>query len=226
MAKAQPAGKNEAGAFVFATVGHMLIFRSLGAADVHIFKSIDENCIFVDRHRHGIGPLSGDGSCGLRPRPRPSPAEGARKVAVLVNIDKTNQKMTVFLDGVEAYEWPVSTGRAGYSTPSGTYTATSMNEIWYSKQWDNAPMPHAVFFMKDGHAIHGSFDVKNLGKPVSHGCVRISPKNAATLYALVKGNGLENTQVVVAGVSPGGEYGVAGGQTSPRSGFFGSLFTQ
>ena len=146
--------------------------------------------------------------------------------AVLVNIDKTNQKMTVFLDGVEAYEWPVSTGREGYSTPSGTYTATSMNEIWYSKQWDNAPMSHSIFFMKDGHAIHGSLDVKNLGKPVSHGCVRISPKNAATLYALVKENGLENTQVVVTGVSPGGEYGVAGGQTSPRSGFFGFLFTR
>jgi lipoprotein-anchoring transpeptidase ErfK/SrfK len=148
-------------------------------------------------------------------------APGANKGAVLVNIDKTNQKMTVILNGVEAYEWPVSTGRAGYSTPSGTFTATSMNEVWYSKQWDNAPMPHAIFFIKDGHAIHGSFEVKNLGRPVSHGCVRISPKNAATLYALVKKNGLENTQVVVTGVSPDGGDGVAGGQTSPRPGFFG-----
>jgi lipoprotein-anchoring transpeptidase ErfK/SrfK len=58
-------------------------------------------------------------------------------------------------------------GKSGYSTPSGTYTATSMNEIWYSKQWDNVPMPHSIFFMKDGHAIHGSNEVKNLGKPVS-----------------------------------------------------------
>ena len=151
-------------------------------------------------------------------------AAGARNGAVFVNIDKTTQTMTVFLGGVEKYEWPVSTGRLGYSTPSGTYTATSMNEIWYSKQWDNAPMPHAIFFMKDGHAIHGSFDVKNLGVPVSHGCVRISPKNAATLFALVKGNGLENTQVTVTGVSPGGEYGVAGAQTSPRPDFFAPLF--
>ncbi len=61
-----------------------------------------------------------------------------------------------------------------------------MNEIWYSKQWDNAPMPHAIFFIKDGHAIHGTQEVKNLGKPASHGCVRLSPENAATLYALVK----------------------------------------
>ena len=145
-----------------------------------------------------------------------SSSEAQSTGAVLVNIDKTRQQMTVSLDGVETYQWPVSTGRAGYSTPSGTYTATSMNKIWYSKQWDNAPMPHSIFFMKDGHAIHGSLDVRNLGRPVSHGCVRISPKNAATLYALVKENGLENTQVVVTGVSPGGEYKVARGQTSQR----------
>src|SRR5262245_38845275 len=89
--------------------------------------------------------------------------------AVLINIDKSKQKMTVFLDGVEKYVWPVSTGLAGYSTPSGTYTATSMNEIWYSKQWDNAPMPHSIFFRKDGYAIHGTYEAKNLGRPASHG---------------------------------------------------------
>ena len=109
--------------------------------------------------------------------------------SIVVNIDKTKQQMTVFLDGVERYNWPVSTGKSGYSTPSGTFTAMSMNEVWYSKEWDNAPMPHAIFFMKDGHAIHGSYEVKTLGKPVSHGCVRISPQNAATLYDLVAKTG-------------------------------------
>jgi lipoprotein-anchoring transpeptidase ErfK/SrfK len=125
---------------------------------------------------------------------------------VLININKTKQEMTVFVDGIEKYDWPVSTGRAGYSTPSGTYTATSMNKIWYSKQWDNSPMPHSIFFMKDGHAIHGSYEVRNIGKPISHGCVRISPQNATTLYALVEENGLENTQVVLSGITPGGEF--------------------
>jgi lipoprotein-anchoring transpeptidase ErfK/SrfK len=167
--------------------------------------------------------------------------------AVLINIDKAQQKMTVFVDGIEKYDWPVSTGRAGYSTPSGTYTPTSMNEVWYSQQWDNSPMPHSIFFMKDGHAIHGSYEVKTLGKPVSHGCVRISPQNAATLYGLVGKNGLENTQVVLTGVTPGGESKVASpvgpgsryGQAGPnwyepgdnyydqpqrRRGFFGGLF--
>jgi hypothetical protein len=174
-------------------------------------------------------PVTAHAGSGFR-RAIDAGVAGGKKAAILVTIDKTNQIMTVSLDGVETYEWPVSTGAPGYSTPSGTYTATSMNKIWYSKQWDNSPMPHSVFFMKDGHAIHGSFAVKYLGRPVSHGCVRISPKNAATLYALVKENGLENTQVVVTGVTPGGEYNVAEdeeesprgeykaarGQTSPR----------
>jgi len=142
---------------------------------------------------------------------------GVAGTAVLINIDKAKQKMTVFLNGVEKYDWPISTGRAGYSTPSGTYTATSMNEVWYSKEWDNAPMPHSIFFRKDGYAIHGSYEVKNLGRPASHGCVRISPENAATLYALVEKNGLKNTEVVLTGVTPGGEYRVAR-QAEPRHG--------
>jgi lipoprotein-anchoring transpeptidase ErfK/SrfK len=135
---------------------------------------------------------------------------------VLINIDKARQKMTVWLDGVQQYEWPVSTGLRGYTTPSGTYSARSMNKIWYSKQWDNAPMPHAVFFTPDGHAIHGTLDVKRLGKPASHGCVRLSPKNAATLYALVEKTGLKNTQVVLAGSTPGGE-GKMANQTRAKS---------
>ena len=145
--------------------------------------------------------------CGEQSQRSATQPKGANPVAstILINIDKTKQQMTVFLDGVESYNWPVSTGKAGYSTPSGTFTATSMNEIWYSKEWDNAPMPHAIFFMKDGHAIHGSYEVKNLGKPASHGCVRISPENAATLYALVEKTGLKNTQVVLAGGTGVGE---------------------
>jgi hypothetical protein len=128
---------------------------------------------------------------------------------VLIDIDKSTQQVTVSVDGLEKYRWPVSTGRRGFSTPSGTYTALSMNEVWYSKEWDNAPMPHAIFFMKDGHAIHGSYEVRNLGKPASHGCVRISPQNATILYDLVKKAGLPNTQVVLSGETPGGESKVA-----------------
>ena len=94
-----------------------------------------------------------------------------------------------------------------------------MNEIWYSKEWDNAPMPHAIFFMKDGHAIHGSLDVKNLGKPASHGCVRLSPPNATTLFELVKVSGMENVQVVLSGTTPGGEGARVASPGKPPKGY-------
>ena len=127
------------------------------------------------------------------------------KSTILIDIDKSTQEMTVFVDGVQQYSWPVSTGMRGHSTPSGTYTASSMNEMWYSKQWDNAPMPHAIFFTKQGHAIHGTMDEKRLGNAASHGCVRLSRANATTLFTLVKATGLENTQVVLTGTTKGGE---------------------
>jgi len=140
---------------------------------------------------------------------KPKSAASTKGSSILIAIDKTTQKMSVFVGGTKKYDWRVSTGRPGYSTPSGTYTATSMNEVWYSKEWDNAPMPHAIFFMTDGHAVHGSYEVRSLGRPVSHGCVRIAPQNASILYALVSKNGLKNTQVVLTGVTPGGEYKIA-----------------
>ena len=161
---------------------------------------------------HNAGMTWNDNAnvCGKKSEAQLAPkATNPAASSILINIDKANQRMTVLLDGVQRYDWPVSTGKAGYSTPSGTFAALSMNKVWYSKEWDNAPMPHAIFFMKDGHAIHGSYEVKHLGKAVSHGCVRISPQNAATLYTLVEKTGLKNTQVVLAGDTPGGEAKVA-----------------
>ena len=92
--------------------------------------------------------------------PESNPAINKPGLAIVINIEKTSQRMRVFVDGVEKYKWAVSTGRPSYFTPSGSYTATSMNEVWYSKEWDDAPMPHSIFFTKDGHAIHGSYEVK------------------------------------------------------------------
>ena len=135
---------------------------------------------------------------------------------IVATIDKGQQRMTVFVDGVEQYDWPVSTGMPGYATPSGDFTTSSMNKIWYSRQWDNAPMPHAVFFTKKGHAIHATNDTKRLGTPASHGCVRLSPKNAETFYNLVKDKGLKNTEVVLTGETPGGDYKVTQPQRRQR----------
>jgi lipoprotein-anchoring transpeptidase ErfK/SrfK len=118
---------------------------------------------------------------------------------VQISINKLNQKMTVSVDGTEKYVWLVSTGASGYSTPSGSYKPFRMERDHYSKEWDDAPMPHSIFFTTEGHAIHGSEYTKSLGRRASHGCVRLAPENAATLYALVQKAGMKNTKVVVIG---------------------------
>src|SRR3954452_19253294 len=128
-------------------------------------------------------------------------ATGA-EAKVAITVDKDNQQMTVAVDGVERYRWPVSSGIPSYETPNGSFRAFRMEEDHYSKEWDDAPMPHSIFFTKIGHAIHGSYETKRLGTPASHGCVRLAPQNAATLFALVKAEGLGNTKVVLSGTEP------------------------
>lgn len=123
----------------------------------------------------------------------------AAQAAVTIEIDKTTQRMTVSVDGEQRWTWPVSTGRAGYSTPSGSFRAFRLEEDHYSKEWDDAPMPHSIFFTGKGHAIHGSYETKRIGMPASHGCVRLAPENAAKLFALVKSEGVTNTKVVLTG---------------------------
>ena len=111
---------------------------------------------------------------------------------ILVVVDIPMQIMHVRVDGVTKYRWDVSTGRAGYTTPAGRYQPIRMHEKWYSRKYDNAPMPYAIFF-NGGYAIHGTTDLRNLGRVASHGCVRLHPENAATLFSLVKEIGSENT---------------------------------
>ncbi len=74
-----------------------------------------------------------------------------------------------------------------------------MEEDHSSKEWDDAPMLHSIFFTKRGHAIHGTDAVNRIGSPASHGCVRLSRENAATLFALVKEQGVLNTSVSLTG---------------------------
>jgi hypothetical protein len=121
---------------------------------------------------------------------------------VLIAIDKSSQRMTVSVDGEPRWHWPVSTGRAGHATPAGSFRPFRMEEDHYSEEWDNAPMPHSVFFTRIGHAIHGSYETRRLGTPASAGCVRLAPPHAAQLFALVKTIGLNNTRVVISGTEP------------------------
>jgi lipoprotein-anchoring transpeptidase ErfK/SrfK len=118
------------------------------------------------------------------------------RAEVLVQIDKSSQRMAVSVDGATRYNWPVSTGRGGYGTPNGVYHPQTMARTWFSRKYYNSPMPHAIFFYY-GFAIHGTNDISRLGGPASHGCVRLHPSAAATLFALVQRNGPRNTRIEI-----------------------------
>jgi hypothetical protein len=128
-------------------------------------------------------------------------AATAAQAKVEITVDKNAQLMTVAVDGAQRYQWPVSTGNPSHETPNGTFRTFRMEADHFSKEFDDAPMPHSIFFTKMGHAMHGTESEGRLGTPVSHGCVRLSRANATTLYALVEKEGVLNTTVTLTGSS-------------------------
>lgn len=115
---------------------------------------------------------------------------------LVAKVDISSQTMTVIQNGKVAYRWPVSTARKGYVTPTGTWRAKRVHRMWHSRKYDMSPMPYSVFYHR-GYAIHGTNAVSRLGRPASHGCVRLHTANAKTFYQLVKKHGMHNTRVVV-----------------------------
>lgn len=125
-------------------------------------------------------------------------AVSANAGMLVAEVSIPTQTMTVTQDGVTKYHWKVSTARKGYFTPTGSYGALWLSRDHHSKKYDNAPMPYAVFF-DGGYAVHGTFEVKHLGQPASHGCVRLQTENAAKFFALASEVGLHNTHIIIRG---------------------------
>jgi lipoprotein-anchoring transpeptidase ErfK/SrfK len=115
---------------------------------------------------------------------------------VVAKIDVSSQTMTVTVNGFPYAYWRVSTARKGYHTPHGYFGVSRMARVYYSKKYDNSPMPYSIFF-SGGNAIHGTNHTGSLGRPASHGCVRLAPGNAATLFSLARKYGPRRTRIVV-----------------------------
>lgn len=113
---------------------------------------------------------------------------------VVAKIDLSSQRMTVKVDGWHYASWKVSTGRRGYRTPVGSWRPKWLTRMHYSRKYDNSPMPHSIFFL-GGYAIHGTSSIRRLGRPASHGCIRLHPANARKLFALVKRHGRRHTRI-------------------------------
>jgi lipoprotein-anchoring transpeptidase ErfK/SrfK len=116
--------------------------------------------------------------------------------SLVAKVDVGNQTMTVSKYGKVVHVWKVSTARKGYITPRGSWRPTRLHKMWRSRKYDNSPMPYSVFYY-GGYAIHGTSAVGRLGRPASHGCVRLATGNAAHFYQLVKQFGPGNTRIIV-----------------------------
>jgi lipoprotein-anchoring transpeptidase ErfK/SrfK len=115
------------------------------------------------------------------------------KAEVYITISKSQQVM--YVETPEAsFAWDVSTGRKGYTTPSGKFKPYLLKTMHYSSKYNNAPMPHSIFF-HGGYAIHATDDLNKLGRTASHGCIRLHPKNARWLFRIVKDYGKDNTYI-------------------------------
>jgi lipoprotein-anchoring transpeptidase ErfK/SrfK len=144
----------------------------------------------------GLEPTSAPASLAaetVKPKPQPP--------SLVARINLWTQRMEVSVNGQAKHAWAISSGRSGYASPRGTFRVQWTAKMWYSRKYDMAPMPHAVFF-KDGVAVHATTAVGMLGRPASHGCIRLAPANAALFYALVHKHGVASTQIQVFGASP------------------------
>jgi len=126
---------------------------------------------------------------GATAKTKPAP-----EVEILVDI--SNQTMTVDVNGWTYGRWKVSTARDGYYTPRGSWRPFMLKKMHYSRKYDISPMPNSIFFL-GGYAIHATHYINQLGRPASHGCIRLHPQNAAKLYSLVQKHGLKSTRITI-----------------------------
>jgi hypothetical protein len=124
------------------------------------------------------------------------PFSSASSGTLSFTVDISSQSMTVKNGWRTIYNFDVSTGRKGYSTPTGSFRPIRMHKMWYSSKYENSPMPWSIFF-HGGYAIHGTEDLKHLGHIASHGCVRLDPRNAKKLFDLVEDYGMKNARIVI-----------------------------
>src|SRR3569833_4142941 len=108
-------------------------------------------------------------------------AAAPARADIVVTVDKSAQRLTVTVDGTRRYDWPVSTARWGYRTPVGSYRPERLERKWFSRKYAMSPMPWSIFF-RGGYAIHGSYEVSRLGRPASHGCIRLHPNKIFALF--------------------------------------------
>lgn len=115
---------------------------------------------------------------------------------IVAKVSLKQQRMRVYINGKRKFTWRVSTGKKGWETRRDRYTPFALTPYYYSDKW-KMKLPFLVSISDDGTAIHGTTLTSRLGRPASHGCIRLSIPNAKKFYELVSAHGMWNTEVIV-----------------------------
>ncbi len=114
----------------------------------------------------------------------PAFAANLSKTATHVIIDRNSQTLKVY-NGTEVIaKSRVSTGKSGYTTPSGVFSILQKRRRHFSNIYNNAPMPNMQRLTWDGIALHGSNSVPR--RPASHGCIRLPRGFDAKLFKMTQ----------------------------------------
>jgi len=89
---------------------------------------------------------------------------------LMVLVSVPEQTMHVYRNGILIGRSSISTGSQGHATPGGVFSILGKHREYYSKKYDNAPMPNMQRLTDTGICMHSG----NLpGYPASHGCIRM-----------------------------------------------------
>jgi len=202
-------------ALLGATIVVCLVARPALASDENIGQSFIHVAMAIDATPANDGPMttaaietSTSQTAPAKPDAITKPKVIAKKRVkkrtperLVAKINLSSQTMNVMVDGKLQHSWKISSGAKGHHTPTGSYKPYYMTSMHYSKKYDNAPMPHSVFF-RGGYAVHATGSVRRLGSPASHGCVRLSPGNARKFFKLVQRYKKTGTRIKIAGSTP------------------------
>jgi len=89
---------------------------------------------------------------------------------LMVLVSVPEQTMHVYRNGILIGRSSISTGSQGHATPGGVFSILGKHREYYSKKYDNAPMPNMQRLTDTGICMHSG----NLpGYAASHGCIRM-----------------------------------------------------
>ena len=117
--------------------------------------------------------------------PRPHASGGAK----LIVVNLSDQWMYVYEGENQVYDAPVSTGRDGMQTPTGTFSIyaklkiQTMDGVTDGKAWVVPNVPN-VMYINGGVALHGTYwhNRFGTGARLSHGCINLPLRAASWLY--------------------------------------------